>query len=152
MPPAFLFLQHVHFAQELRVRRDRSRFGHHLPALHVRALDPAQQQSQVVSRDPFVQQLVEHLHARHHRVAALLLQPDDLDRLADLDLPAVYLPRHYRPAPLDREHIFDRHHERLVRLPLRLRYVFIHHPQQLFDRGVLRRIRVRRRALVRFQR
>ena len=33
---------------------------------------------------------------------------------------AVHTPRHHRPASLDREHVFHRHHERLVRLALRL--------------------------------
>jgi hypothetical protein len=39
--------------------------AHHLAALHVRALDAAQQQPHVLPRLPLVQQLLEHLHPGH---------------------------------------------------------------------------------------
>ena len=40
---ALFLLQHVHLGLELRVRGDRARLRQHLPALHVVALDAAQQ-------------------------------------------------------------------------------------------------------------
>ena len=101
----------------------------------------------VVARHALVQRLVEHLHSRHHRGHALLPQPDYLHRFPYFHPPAVDPPGHYRPAPLDREHILHRHHERFVHISHRLRYVFVHHPQQLFDAVVFRRIRILARAL-----
>src|SRR5438477_232200 len=64
--PAFFLRQHVCFGLELRVRGDRTRLTHHLPALHVFLFRPAQQQTNVVARKPFVQKLFEHFHARHN--------------------------------------------------------------------------------------
>src|SRR6266567_7766951 len=72
MPPAFLFGQDVHFALELRVRRDRLRLRQHHPPLHLVLLHPAQQEPDVVPRLPLIQQLAEHLHPRHHH---LLVRP-----------------------------------------------------------------------------
>ena len=70
VPSAFFLRQHIRFRLELRVRRDRARLRDYLSALDVLALHSAQQQPDVVSRHAFVQQLLEHLHARHHRRSA----------------------------------------------------------------------------------
>src|SRR3990172_6405630 len=142
VPASLIPPQHVHLAHEARMRRDALRLGHHHPPLHIRPLDASQQQSQVVSRYPLIQRLVEHLHSRHHRVHALLSQPHDLHPFPYLHPSPVYPSRHHRPPPFDREHVLHRHHERLVHISHRLRYVLIHHPQQLLDAGVLRRIRI----------
>ena len=130
VPPAFFLRQHVRFRLELRVRRDRSRLGQHLPALHFFLFRAAQQQAHVVSRHPFVQQLAEHLHARHH---PLHRRPEahDLHFLAHLHLAALDAPRHHRAASRNRKNILDRHRERLVHIPHRLRHVLVHRLHQL---------------------
>ena len=84
VPPALLLAQAVHLALERRVRRDAARLAHDLPAQHVLALDAAQQQADVVARLALVEQLFEHLDARH-RAARRRLQADDLHLLARLD-------------------------------------------------------------------
>ena len=66
---ALLLLQDVDLALELRVRRHRARLGQDLAALDLVLLDAAQQNADVVARLPLVEQLAEHLHARHHRLA-----------------------------------------------------------------------------------
>src|SRR5688572_32245337 len=67
VPSALFLRQHVSFSLELRVRRDAPRLCNHLPALDVLALYATQQQTNVVACRAFVQQLLEHLHTRHHR-------------------------------------------------------------------------------------
>src|SRR5271157_32395 len=151
VPSTFFLLQHIYLRCELLVRRDRARLRQHLPALHIRPLDTTQQNARIIPRHHFVQLLVEHLRARDYRLPGLA-QADDLNFFAFLGLAPVHSPRHHRPAPLDREHILNRHHERLFHLALRLGNVLVNHPQQFLDARILRCIRIRRRALQRLQR
>ena len=58
--------------------------------------------------------------------------------------PLLHLPGHDRPPTRDREHILDRHQERLVQIPLRLRDVLIHRVHQLHDLGLPLRITLER--------
>ncbi len=82
---------------------------------------------------PRVQELAEHLDARHHRLGGRL-DADDLDFLAHLDDAALDAAGHHRAAARDREHVLDRHQERLVLRPLRLRDIGVHRLHQLQDR------------------
>ena len=61
---------------------------------------------------------------------------DDLDFLADLDDTALDAAGADGAAARDREHVFDRHQERLVDRTLRLRDVFVDRLHQLEDRIV----------------
>src|SRR5437773_1293443 len=70
---------------ELGVRLDRAGLGQYLAALDLLALDAAQQAADVVARLAGIQQLVEHLHAGHHRLARVV-DADHLDLFVDLDL------------------------------------------------------------------
>src|SRR5260370_17296159 len=91
VPPSFFLRQHIRFRLELRVRRDAPWLGYHLPPLDVLALHSAQQQPNVVSRRPFVQQLLEHLHPRHHR-RPRRLDAHHFHRLVHLYLPPLHPP------------------------------------------------------------
>ncbi len=95
---AFFLRQHIRFGLELRVRGNRTRLRDYLAALNVLALNSAQQQPNVVSRRAFVQQLLEHLDARHHR---LYRRPDahHFHRLAYLHYPALHSPVATVPRP-----------------------------------------------------
>ena len=102
MPPAFFFGQDVDLGLELGVWRDRSAFGQDHAALDIFFRNAAQQQAGVVARHAFVQLLLEHFDARHHRLAGLA-EADDLDFLAHLHLAALDAARHHRAPPRDRE-------------------------------------------------
>ena len=80
------------------------------------------------------------------------LEADDLDFLADLDDAALDTAGDHGAAAGDREHVFDRHQERLILRALRLRDVVVDRLHQLQDRVMadLRRLafqRHQRRAL-----
>ena len=107
--------------------------GQNLAALDAFALDAAQQRADVVARLALVQQLAEHLDARDDRLRGRP-DADDLDCLAHLDDAALDAARHHRAAARDREHVFDRHQERLVDRTLRLRDILVHRLHQLQDR------------------
>src|SRR5271166_5412777 len=143
VPPAFFLRQHVHLALELGVRRDRARLGQHHAALHVFLRRAAQQQSGVVPSQTFVQLLLEHLHARHYRLARLA-EADDLDILAHLHLAALDTTSNNGSASLDRENIFNRHQERLVHVARRQRNALVHRFHQLVDLGFPLRLAVQR--------
>src|SRR5271157_6017497 len=143
VPPAFILRQHVHLALELGVRRDRARLGQNHAALHLVLADAPQQQPGVVARHAFVQLLLEHLHARDHRLARLP-EAHNLHFLAHLHLAALDAPRHHRAPARDREDVFDRHQERLVHVARRQRYALVHRLHQLFDFGLPLRFAVER--------
>src|SRR5258708_28553997 len=82
---AFFFCQDISLGLELRMRRDRSRFGNDLSALDLLSLNTTEQQSDVVSGHSRVKQLLEHLDTRYDRVPGIF-DTDDLDRLVDGDL------------------------------------------------------------------
>src|ERR1041384_5888132 len=159
MPAPLLPRQHVHFALQLRVRRDAPpafppppppppppqpvpfalnfrgrrdppRLRHPPPPLPLVLLDAPEEEAHVVPRLPLVQQLPEHLHPRHHR---LLVRPKShhLHFLLPLPLPPLDPPRRHRPPPRDRKHVLHRHQERLLHLPLRHRNVLVQRRQQL---------------------
>src|ERR1041385_303323 len=132
VPPSFFLRQHVDRGLELRVRRNRSLLRHHLSALHFFLLRPSQQQPDVVSRLPFVQQLLEHLHARNHCIERRL-ESHDLHLFADFHYSSLDPPRHHRAAARDREYVFDRHQKRLVDRPFRYRYVVVDRFHQFVD-------------------
>src|SRR5947208_3584563 len=108
LPAPLVLRQHVHFTLKLRVRRDAPRLRQHHPPLHLVLLHPPQQQPHVVPRLPFVQQLAEHLHPRHHR---LLVRPEPhhLHFLPHLHLPPLDPPRLHRAPARVREHDRPRH-------------------------------------------
>jgi hypothetical protein len=86
------------------------------------ALGAAQQHPDIVPGLAFVQELTEHLHPRAHRLLGRT-DTDDLELIAYLHDPALHAPRHHRAPARDREHVLDRHQERLVDLALGRRHV-----------------------------
>ena len=116
---AALFLgQDVGLGLELRVRRHRARLAQHLAALDAVTVDTAQKRADVVARFTAVQQLAEHLNARAGRLLRVA-DADDFDLVAHVDHAALNTAGHNRTATRDREHVLDRHQERLVNRTLR---------------------------------
>ena len=98
VPAALLLRQDVGLGLELLVRLDRARLAQHLAALHRLLVDAAQQAADVVAGLALVQKLAEHLDARHHRLLRVA-DADDLDFLANLDLPRSMRPVTTVPRP-----------------------------------------------------
>src|SRR6202453_5008805 len=110
-----------------------ARLDDDLAALHLLALDAAQQQARVVAGLAVVQDLAEHLHAGDGRGMRLLLDADDVDGLAGVDGAALDPAGHHGAAAGDREDILDRHQERLVDLAHRLRDGIVAGGHELHD-------------------
>ena len=79
-----------------------------------------------------VQQLVEHLHTSHHRLARLA-EPYNLDFVAGFDESSLDAPRHYGAAPFDAEDVLYGHEERQVLRPIGHRHVVVHCLHELDD-------------------
>src|SRR5207237_1229596 len=79
----------------------------------------ADERADVVAGLALIEQLAEHLNAGDDGLAGVL-DADDLDFLADLDDAGLDAAGDDRTATRDREHVFDRHHERLVERTLGL--------------------------------
>src|SRR5438270_6963070 len=132
--PAALFLgEDIDLRVELGVRLDRAGLSQHLAALDLLALDAAEQAADVVTGLPGIQQLVEHLDPGHDRLAGVV-DADHLDLFVDLHLAALDPAGDDRATTFDREHVLDRHHERLVEGALRHRDVAVDRVHQLHDR------------------
>ncbi len=119
-PPALVLREDVDLGLEVRVRRDRAGLGQHLAALDLLTLRPAEQRAGVVARLREVEELVEHLEAGDDGLLDLLVDADHLDLVAALDLALLDAAGDDGAAAGDREHVLDRHQERLVDIPLRL--------------------------------
>src|SRR5581483_122191 len=105
----------------------------HLAALDFLALGAAQQATDIVAGLALIEQLAEHLDAGDDGLLRRT-DADDLDFLADLDDAALDAAGAHRAAARDREHVFDRHQERLILRTLRLRDVVVHRLHQREDR------------------
>src|SRR4051812_30812475 len=105
---------------EVGVRGDRAGLHDDLAALHVLALDAAEEQTDVVTGLALVEQLAEHLDAGDGRLRRTLADTDDLDLLGDLDDATLDAAGDDRTATGDGEDVLDGHEERLVDLTLGL--------------------------------
>src|SRR2546427_434916 len=118
VPPPLLLGQHIHLGLAPLVRGDGPRLREHLPALYFLFVDAPEQTANIIPRLPLVQQLPEHLHPCHHRLARLP-NPHDLHLFPPLHHPPLHPPRHHRPPPRDRKDVLDRHQKWLVDRPHR---------------------------------
>src|SRR5476649_895842 len=141
--PALVLGQDIGFRHKHRVGGDAARLGQNLAALDAVTLDTAQQCADIVARLALVQQLPEHFHARDRGLGGGT-DADDLDFLAHLDHAAFHAARHHRAAARDREHVFDRHQERLVDGTFGLGNIGIDLGHQLQD-GVMAQDRIDRK-------
>src|SRR5690606_10077927 len=130
---ALLLRQDVRLSLKLLVRLHRARLAQNLTTLNSVLVNAAQQAANVVASLALIQQLAEHLNAGHNRLLRIA-QTNDLDLVANLDHTALNTARHNRATPRNREHVLDRHQERLVLRTLRLRDVGVQSLQQLQDR------------------
>ena len=130
---ALLLLQDVDLGLELGVRSDRTRLGHNHTALNLLLVDTAEQQTYVVAGLALVEQLAEHLDTGAGRRQRLLLQTDDLDGIAHVDDTGFDTARYDGTAAGDREHVLDRHQERLLVLTLRDGDILVDSVHELHD-------------------
>ena len=93
---------------------------------------PRSKQAGIVARHAFVQLLLEHFDAGHHRLAGVA-EADDFHFLANFHFAALDSSRHHRAPARDRENIFNRHQERLVQFARRLRHALVHRFHQLVN-------------------
>ena len=131
---ATLFLgQNVGFRSELGVRLDRTGLAQDLATLDVFTADAAKQCADVVAGLALIEQLAEHFNAGADRLLGVA-DTDNLDFLANLDDAALDPAGDNRTAARDREHVLDRHQERLVDRTLRGRDVLVNRSHQRADR------------------
>src|SRR5690606_31086497 len=121
---AFFFAQDVDFAFELGVRLDGARLGQNLATLDVITLGAAQQHANVLTGTPFVDQLVKHVDTGAGGLGGVT-DTDDLDCFLNANDTALDTTGDHGAAAGDREHVFDRHQERLVDGALRHRNVAV---------------------------
>src|SRR5437016_6747093 len=122
VPPPLLLGQHIDLGLAPLVRRDGPRLREHLPALHFLFVDAPQQTANIIPRLPLVQQLPEHLHPRHHRLARLP-KPHDLHFLPHLPHPPLPPPPPPPPPPPHPKNVLDPPHKPRFDPPPRRRHL-----------------------------
>ncbi len=95
--------------------------------------DTAEQAADVVAGLALIQGLVEHFDAGDRSSSRASVETDDLDFVADLHEAALDTAGGDGTATFDREHVFDRHQERLVDFADRLGNVGVDRVHQLAD-------------------
>src|SRR5690606_20105824 len=118
---ALVLRQDVRLALELGVRGGGARLHDDLAALHVLALDAADQQTDVVARLALVEQLAEHLDTGDRGLGLLRADADDLDFLVHVDHATLDATGDDGATTGDGEDVLHRHQERLVGLTHRVR-------------------------------
>ncbi len=140
---ALFLLQDVNLSLEVGVRGNGLRGGENHAADDVLLLRAAEQEAHVVAGLRVVEQLAEHLDAGHH-VFSRVAEAHALHLVVQADDAALDAARGHRAAARDREHVLDRHQERLVRLADRLRDVLVDGLHQLHDLVLVRRVALER--------
>src|SRR5260221_13935597 len=105
VPGSLRLWQEFNLGLELGVRGVGAGLDDDLAAVHLLALDPAQQQARVVAGLALVEDLVEHPDAGHRRLGCLLLDPNDLDLVSGVDDAALDPAGHHGAAAGDREDV-----------------------------------------------
>ena len=132
--PALFLFEHVDLTLELGVRGNAAGLGQYLTALDLVLVYAAKQTTNVVASLTVVEDLAEHLDAGDDRLAGVI-EADDLDLFAGLDLTTLDTARGHRAAALDAEYILDRHQEGLVGQTLGLGHVLVQSVHQILDGG-----------------
>src|SRR6478736_4399668 len=143
VPATLVFVQHIHLTLEIRVRSNRARLAQHLATLHIILTRATKQRTDVVTGLTLIEQLTEHLPPGTRRLLRHP-QPNDLDLITRMNDPLLHLASHHRATTRDREHILDRHQERLVQLTHRLRNEAVSSSHQLHDLLLPRRVPLQR--------
>src|SRR3989344_3288585 len=137
----FFLAQNVDFRFELGVRGNATRLCENLSTLHVFLLQTAEKNTNVVACTAFIQKLVKHFNARHNRLLGGA-ETDDFDFFVDLDDTALDTAGYHGAAAFNRENVFYRHKERLIRFTNRLRNVFVERLYEVEDRLASRVVKV----------
>ena len=133
MTAAFFFGQDVGFSLELLVRRDRAWLSQNLAALNFFILRTTEKNADVVAGATFVEELRNISTPVTGRLGRRT-DADDFDFFANLDDTALDTAGDDCSTTRDREHVFDRHQERLVDRTLGRRDVGVDSFHQLEDR------------------
>jgi len=123
----------IDFRAEFGVRRNRARLRQDLTTLHILTADAADQRADVVASFAAIEQLAEHFNAGHGCLGGVL-DADDFNFVAHVHNTSFDAAGNHRTTTRDREHVFDRHQERLVDRTVGLRNVLVHGFHQLENR------------------
>ncbi len=134
MTAAFFFAQNVHFSGELGVRLNGTWLNQNLATLNVVTLGATQQNAAVLASTTFVEQLAEHFNAGAGGFLSVA-QTNDLNFFLDANDTTLNTASYHGATTGDREHVFDRHQERLVDSTLWLWDVGIQSFYQLLNSG-----------------
>src|SRR5260370_40643156 len=133
--PTLFLAQDVNLGLELSGALDGAGLCKHLAAYDVFTLEDADHDPDAVAGLALVHVPVEHLDSGGDRLGAVRVDADDLDFLVPLELAALDPSGRHGAATFDREHVLDRHQERLVDGAVGLGDVGVDSVHQLEDLG-----------------
>ena len=133
MTTALFLGQYIHLTGELSVGMNGTGLSQNLTTLDVGSLNTTQQAADVVAGLSIVQNLTEHLNTGANGLGALVLQTNDLNFLAGLQLASLHTAGSNGTTTGDGEHILYGHQERQVSLTVRSGDILVNSVHQLFD-------------------
>ncbi|CAB4918035.1 unannotated protein [freshwater metagenome] len=139
MTAAFFLGQNIGLSFELGMRSDRTRLSEHLTTLNFFLLRSTKKRTNVVSSATLIEKLAEHFNTST-RGLLRRLNTNDFDFITRVHNALLHTTGHNRATTSDREHIFNRHKERLVSVTLRLRNIRINSSHKFKDLRRCRRV------------
>ncbi len=125
MTATFFFFQNVYLSSKFTVRIDGAGFGQNLSPLDFSPLNTAQQDTDIVAGQTFIEGLLEHFNASNDQFAGFVSQTDQFDLITNFDLATFDPSSGNCTSTCDRENVFDRHQECFVNITFRSRNVLI---------------------------
>ncbi|CAB4791481.1 unannotated protein [freshwater metagenome] len=130
MTTAFFLGQNIGLSLELGMRSNGTRLRENLTTLNFFLLRSTKKRTNVVSSTTLIKELAEHFNTSTRRLLRRL-NTNDFDFITSVHNALFHTTSHNRATTSDREHIFNRHKERLVSVTLRLRNELINSSHQL---------------------
>ena len=121
---AFLFSQNVDLGGEFCMRRNKAWLGQNLTSFNLITFNTAKQKTDIITGLTAIEQFAEHFNTGHDNLAGIT-KTDDFHFLIDVDHTLFNTSRSNRTTTLDREDVFNRHQERLIKSAFWSRDVFI---------------------------
>ncbi|CAB4591678.1 unannotated protein [freshwater metagenome] len=132
MTATLILIQHIHLTLKVGVRSNRTRLTQNLTTLNIFLLRSTKKSTNIVASLTLVKKLAEHFHTSAHRFLRIT-QTNDLYFITSMNTTLLNLASHNSSTTSNREHIFNRHQERLIQFTHRLRNRRITRSHQLHN-------------------
>ena len=120
----FFLLEDIDRSLERLVRFDNTGVGDNHTTLDFLLVDTTEEETYVVTSFTLIEELAEHFHTSYNRLL-VFTETEDLNFVTNLNDTSFYTTSSNSTTTSDREHVFNRHQERLIAIARRLLNPFV---------------------------